>query len=133
MAGIKAIIPPHDADGNAVYRYRVAVSVALVGLILGFSIHVALACGYLATTFIAFPGFARADTVQNISAQIMDVKASELDSDIRTDINAQCAAERAQNGVALQFISQRLEHEYVEWAKLKRGSYYVPSCKELGF
>lgn len=98
---------------------------------MGFITHIALACGFLAWT--GFSGFARADTVQNVQQQLVEVQSGILDQNIRADIKAQCSAQKAKDYMAINYINERLSHEIDRYNRLnQRYPYSIPSCDEIG-
>ena len=129
---VRLLVPPHDAEAGAVYRWRVAVALMIVGLAMGFSLHIALACGYLAGTIVGFPGFARADSVNDLKMQINQVQVTALDSSIWRDQEERCKAEAARNGIALNVLSHRIGEELSRYRQIAGHPYPLPPCDEMG-
>lgn len=125
----RALIPPADAEPGAVYRYRVAVSLLILGLSMTVIVHIALACGYFAGTVVSFPGFARADAVQDIAKAVASIQLSQLDSKIREDQTSFCKAQDTNNGDAMRETSNRLYRELDNWRELTRREYRLTDCK----
>lgn len=129
---LELLVPPHDADGEAVYRYRLMLSTVVVALVIALTLHIMLACGYLSGTIIGFPGFARADAVATVHDQLNQVEIVALDANIWRDMEQQCVAEAKSNGAELNLLAHRIQVELDNYERTAGHEYRRPSCQELG-
>ena len=123
-----ALVPPHDADGAAIYRYRIAISVLVMANTLGLAAHVALACGLIP---VVFPGFADASGLANQETRWQQVEIGLTDQKILDTRSRQCAAIVTKNRAALEFATERLQAELEHYQELSPRPYRLPDCSEL--
>ncbi len=89
VAGAKNLIPPADGASEHVKRWRLWIAGATFLNALGLSAHIALACGF-ASPF--YSGFAQADQVESIKADLTKRRITELMTQMLDAKQKQCAA-----------------------------------------
>jgi hypothetical protein len=98
----------------------------LVGLMcLGFTAHIAWACGYIPQV----RGFALASEQENTSNAVERIELRLLDQDILEAARLSCEAQDK------RFFINRLNELIRKWQALTPGTapYVVPSCEALGY
>lgn len=148
-----ALVPPFPgaSTDEAVYRWRVTVSVLLIGTIMSEAVHIAIACGWLA--FMGMPGFVQAkdldgvkdsvtavrvastNAIGEVKAELVAINANQrhntirqIDTAIQADVARMC---RAQTDDAKQYFTDRVHSELLEWADQTSQAYPMPSCGQL--
>lgn len=120
------LIPPHDADPEKLYRYRVIISGTVIAMAAGLTTHIALACGFIPSLF---SGFASANDVANLASQQQEMRLESLGDAIYNIRKDQCAAQSAGNLQAAQGQDQRIREKREMYRKLAKGQDYdLPSC-----
>lgn len=121
---------PEPAQGEAkqVFRWRQAVSLAI--LILGGAVALedVLAWGFVP---VIYPGFASASQVKGVWNSLVEVRASQVERSILDARERQCNAQREGNVDALQFVTQRLNENLLSYQQVAKRDYRVPECSEL--
>lgn len=129
---VEHLIPP-EGDEKILSpkwrRYHLTVSATLVGVTIMTGLHIAWACGLLAS--FGFAGFANASDVTQQQATLNSIQTRQITGDIRDAKRQICMAQQSRNSAALYSWSNTLEQA--------RGQYYaithiwpqVQSCDEL--
>lgn len=126
---LTGLVPPHDAEGPTVYRWRLAVAVMTMSNAFGV---VGLTVLCFGTAPIFFHGFAKVDDVASVKAQFSTIQTNQIDAKILDTRTRQCLAIASKNGSALQFATARLQDELSEYETLSGGRRYrLPACEEL--
>ena len=127
---LRGLVPPHDAEGNAVYRWRVMLVVIVMSNSLGIVVGTILSLGIVPAVF---QGFAHTRDVVEMGQQFSDVQRNQLDSKILDTRTRQCASIATKNQGALLFATARLQGELEAWSRLTQGRdpYRLPPCEEL--
>lgn len=151
---LSSLIPPHDADGERVGRWRLAIATTNLLLITGFSAHVALACGLIP----GFTAFATKSDIEAIQADIESLRgeiesrdekyvdrdefqtflerfnASQiaiLEDNLIDTRRAQCKAIQSSNTAAKEFAAERMVSLQNTYASLTGHRFSSPTCEEL--
>lgn len=148
------LVPPEDADGNRLARWRVTVAVFVMANTLGIFGVAALALGVFP---LVFPGFVRADNIDQINgkisavqvqqqqqiaaaqSQIAQVQVNQLDSKIIETRSRLCGAVKARAAgkpnpdldSVIRFATERQQEELDQYWNLTRRVYRLPRCEEL--
>ena len=93
---------------------------------IGGTIHIAMVCGYM--TFL-FPGFAKADAVEQLAQQQVAMITQQLDTEIFRTREMQC---RSSSSDAKMLYTQRLQDKLQQFQKMARYQYRLPGCDEYG-
>src|SRR4051812_30008198 len=88
------LIPPHDADPDKIYRWRVYTAGTVILMAAAIGTHIALACGFLPAFF---PGFASAADMQTMAVQQRVMRAEILGDAIYTMQKDQCLSRSTGN------------------------------------
>ncbi|HEY4355967.1 MAG TPA: hypothetical protein VGN16_09485 [Acidobacteriaceae bacterium] len=128
MADIAAnLIPPHDADAEKIWRWRVYLIGVVFAMAATIGTHIALACGFLPAIF---PGFASAAEVTNISQQQQVMRVESLEDTLYTMKKDQCIAQSTGNLQAAQTQDQRIRDKLVAYKQVSGGQRYeLPPCE----
>jgi hypothetical protein len=126
---IMALVPPHDAEDGHVQRWRLVVALLLGGSIMATALHIAWACGFL--TFAGLDGFAKADDLNGLTAQLASIQGGQLRSEIMLTRNNQCMAIKSQNGQALKVLTTDLQDALDRYQSLTKHRYALPDCSEF--
>lgn len=124
------LVPPHDATPAAVFRWRTWVAVILMANSVSIVVVTVLAFGGAP---LVFGGFARSETLENVTQKIANVRTDQLDAKILETRTRQCSAILSKNEPALQFATQRLQEQLRAWLNLRpdQKEYRLPACEEL--
>jgi len=109
------LIPPINASREAVRRWHMAISLAVVAC----SVSIPVMFG--AVPVIPFSGFAYASDVK-------DIKVRLLEREIFDSLVRQCGAK---NDESRQFYAQKVQDLLTEYRKIADASYQKPTCREL--
>lgn len=121
------LIPPHDADPEKIYRWRVITAGVVIIMAAGTSFHIALACGFLPALF---PGFASASDVQNITHQQIVMRVESLGDALYNLRKDQCISQQAGNLQAAQTQDQRIREKRAVYRDVSGGrDYELPPCE----
>lgn len=124
-----ALVPPHDAEGEKIFRWRLAVAMILGGSIVTTGIHIAWACGLLAG--IGLNGFALADDVLAMREDVKAIQIGQARTEILQTRTYQCQAIKSQNQQALTIITRVLQDALERYQGLTKGRYELPDCNTL--
>lgn len=120
------LIPPHDADPEKIYRWRVYAAGAVILMATGLATHIALACGFIPALF---PGFASAADMQTMASQQRVMRAEILDDTLYTMQRDQCLARASGNYQAAQAQDQRIREKRAAYRDIMDGrDYELPPC-----
>lgn len=119
---------PGPDEAKQVFRWRQAVSLAI--LLLGGAVVVedSLAWGVVP---VLYPGFASASQVSGVWNSLVEVRASQVERSIREARERQCNAQIEGNMDALQFATQMLNVSLDDYQRAVKREYRVPECAEL--
>lgn len=98
---------------------------SLIALASGFSLHIALACGYLQ---VLFPGFASAADTQKIQQRLDVVAGINLEREMRYKEQQLCATKDERIRGIMNDDIAKLQREYFDIAK---HYYVIPGCDQL--
>jgi hypothetical protein len=101
----------------------------LGGSIMATALHIAWACGFL--TFAGLDGFAKADDLNGLTAQLASIQGGQLRSEIMLTRNNQCMAIKSQNGQALKVLTTDLQDALDRYQSLTKHRYAQPDCSEF--
>lgn len=128
-----ALIPPQDAGGQQIWRWRLITALTVGGTALGLGIHIAWACGLLAG--IGLNGFASAADVNNVQSQLLTIEQGQLRSEILSTRAVQCRAAsqaaKGQDDATLSFITRDLQEALDKYRELAHRPYQLPDCTSL--
>ena len=127
----ESIIPPHDADGPAVTRWRLRIA-TLVGLTLVSQVALyALAFGIV--NVFGFTGFAQASDLTTVSQQVQAGRVDSLDQQLLELKEKQCDAQSQtpQNTEAARQYGERIYERAQQYYSLTQKYPPIPSCSEL--
>lgn len=125
---IDMLIPPHDADGPEVRRWRVYIAILTGVNALMLIFFVALAFGWLPF----FHGFASAAEVTSLQQESDARYADELDAQIMAYRINQCTSLQApKNEVAARQYWDKINDRMYKWSTIKKAAYRLPPCSEL--
>lgn len=119
-------IPPTEANGPEVVRWRIAVSVMMAI----FSVHILWACGLLP----GLNGFASAsvsDDIEGIKEEVRIVRKELLERAIFETRIKHCIAIEERQPRVQQLYQQRLQEKQIRYLELTGAAYPLPSCAEL--
>lgn len=124
-----ALVPPHDAEGEKIFRWRLVVAGLLLGVIMATGLHIIWACGYLAS--FGLNGFARADDMIAVRDKLDAIQIGQIRTEILTTRTTQCQAIKSQNQQALTIITRDLQDALDRYQTLTRRRYDLPDCAAL--
>lgn len=120
------LIPPHDADPEKIYRWRVYAAGAIILMATGLTTHIALACGFIPTLF---SGFASAADMQTMTLQQQVLRAEILGDTLYNMQKDQCLARSTGNLAAAQTQDQRIREKRAAYRVITQGrDYELPPC-----
>jgi hypothetical protein len=117
--GLSLIVPPRNPSPEQMRRHSASMSIA----ILGIYIHIAFACGWLAT--IGLSGFALASTVNDMQRENVDFRISFYSLGIREFHHSYCNASNYQDQLLLNNQLERLKAAYQHEVGV---AYVLPPC-----
>lgn len=117
-AALLLIAPPRNASPQQLRQHSIKLSVAILGIYL----HVAFACGWLAT--IGLSGFARADTVAAMQRENADFRIMSYSAGIREFQRLYCNA----NYDDRYILNGHLERLKAAYQKEVGVAYVTPPC-----
>lgn len=115
MKFLDFLLPPVNASAEALRRWRLSISIAVMALSVSFP----LAFGVLPG--IPFSGFAYASDVK-------DIKVKLLERELFDSLVRQCSAK---NDESRLFYGQKVQDLLTEYRKTAKADYQRPSCREL--
>jgi hypothetical protein len=118
---LSLLTPPRNAKPEEVRRHAISISFA-VALIYA---HIAIACGWASS--IGLSGFARASTVSNVQAEVMDVRVTLYAVAIRDLHRSYCNAINYEDSLTL---SNQLQEMQVKYQKTVGIPYVLPACPQ---
>lgn len=122
---VKVLMPPKADDQSAQQRWRWVVFLAIIGLMTGLSLHVAIADGYLPSVS---SGFALESDQKKIQRRVDVIATLSIEHEIRSKTFELCIEKASQRRDELNYDISKLQREYREIA----GEWYqVPSCDKL--
>lgn len=125
-----ALIPPDNGGKSAAWRrYNLTVSGTLLGLGVIMGLHIAWACGFLAT--IGLSGFASAADVNAQQQTLNSIQQRQIERDIRDDKRQVCLAQQGRNYAALDSWSRTLEQAKGQYYSVSKMWPHEQSCDEL--
>lgn len=120
------LIPPHDADPEKIYRWRVYAAGTVILMAASLSVHIALACGFIP---VLFSGFANAADMQTMAQQQSVLRAEILGDTLYNMQRDQCLARSTGNLAAAQTQDQRIREKRALYRNITRGlDYDLPPC-----
>lgn len=120
------LIPPHDADPDKIYRWRVYAAGTVILMALSLGTHIALACGFIP---VLFPGFASAADMQTMAMQQRVMRAEILGDTLYNMQKDQCFARASGNLAAAQTQDQRIREKRAAYRAITHGDEYeLPPC-----
>lgn len=119
-AALLLIAPPRDASSQQLRRHSISLSIA----ILGIYVHIAFACGWLAS--IGLSGFARADTVTAMQRENADFRIMSYSAGIREFQRLYCNA----NYDDRYILNGHLERLKAAYQKEVGVPYVAPPCPQ---
>lgn len=120
------LIPPHDADPEKIYRWRVYAAGTVIAMAAGITAHIALACGFVP---VLFSGFANAADMQIMTMQQNVMRAEILGDTLYNMQKDQCIARASGNLAAAQTQDQRIREKRAAYREIMKGhDYEMPSC-----
>lgn len=134
---LTGILPPRDIHNEEImYRWHTAVASAIVLWSLLLVLVTAFAFGFVP----GFQGFAMASDLNNqvilfanISENQKKTAIRDLDSYLTATRERQCLADKADNGVAVHFATERIRYLSDQYYTLTSGRQWIsPTCRELG-
>lgn len=126
---IGAITPPATADGIALRKWRVNISIIVGALVVSNGFHIAWACGWL--TLFGLTGFAQAGDMNDQKHALAVMQANQLDTALLNSRTRQCDAINQNNPNARQFATERLQYLLEQYQRLVGSGWRIPECKEL--
>ena len=122
----KAIIPPHDANSEKVFWWRLTLAGTVIAMAGMTTLHVALACGFLPAFF---PGFANAADVRQMANEAREGRIESLDSDIYQKTKDWCVQLSNGNLGAAQALDLLIREKKMAYFKLSGQQYPQPPCE----
>jgi len=122
------LIPPHDAEGDKVWRWRVVIAATLGVSVMANVLHIAWACGFLAS--FGLSGFAKAADVASINVQLSQIQIGQLKQEILATREIQCKAMKAQDPT-LGVITRDLQNSLDQFYQIAHYNYQLPDCSML--
>lgn len=120
------LIPPHDADPEKIYRWRVFTAGTVIVMAAGIVTHIALACGFIPALF---PGFASAADLKTLAQQQQAMRVESLGDSLYDMKKDQCIAENAGNLQAAETQDQRIREKRDAYRDISGGREYdLPPC-----
>lgn len=123
-----ALIPPEDPHDPAIYRWRATVAIAIVILAGVMLMNILLTWGMLP---VLFSGFALASDVAELKTQQVEIRASQIETQILDARERQCHAIKEGNEEAQRFALVRLQEKLALYRQVTRADYRLPGCDEL--
>ncbi len=125
----KKLKPPNgNASGRAVTAWRWVIAITVGVTAVSLAAHIAIACGYLSAVY---PGFARADEIKNVQAQVQAVaddikmqRVAQLKVSILDMKQKQCSSAP---GVRYLYTDS-LQNMLIEYEQLTQRRYPLPDC-----
>jgi hypothetical protein len=126
-----ALIPPHDADGPAVNRWRFRIAAILGLTIVSQAALYALAFGII--NVFGFTGFAQASDLTTVAQQVQAGRIDSLDQQLLELKEKQCDAQSQvpQNTDAARQYGERIYERSQQYYTLTQKYPPIPSCSEL--
>lgn len=118
---LSLLTPPRNAKPEELRRHAIAISLA-VALIYA---HIAIACGWASS--IGLSGFAHADTVASVQAEVMDVRVTLYAVAIRDLHRSYCNAINYDDSLTL---SNQLQEMQVKYQRTVGIPYVLPACPQ---
>ncbi len=133
----ESLIPPHDADPNHLFRWRLILAGVTFMNFSVMTLHILLACGYL--SMFGFTGFAQASDLQQQTDLSVDMRADQIDQQITHFREKQCDAQNVRNWELARSYGERIRDKQREYQRLalqypKRvpiAQASVPPCQSL--
>jgi len=123
---VKAILPPRNTnDEYEQNRWRWMVFAALILIISGSVLHIALACGWLPSVY---PGFAQVSSVTAIQTRVDLIAAQSLETAIRNRVADRC---KAADPAFKQELTEDIDKLNREYFTIQRFFYREPKCQSL--
>lgn len=116
--GLLLISPPRNASPEQMRRHSISMSVAILGIYL----HIAFACGWLAS--IGLSGFARADTVAALEVENKNLRIMSYSTGIREFHRIYCKSDDGSQAILYEHL-QRLMASYQNDVGV---AYILPAC-----
>ncbi len=124
----KSLVPPEFNPGRRL-KYDLAVSISLGVIAMGFGLHIAIACGYLASYGVS--GFALASDFQSQQIQLTNIQISQDQRDVNDSVRNVCLAEAAKNQAALTAWSNTLQQERYRYFQDAKRLPDMKTCDEI--
>lgn len=105
------------------------MSLAMAGVVIVGSLHIAWACGFLSV--IGLSGFASAEDLTRTAVQLTSIQQSLKQNDIDRDMRQVCMARAAGNQSALTAWSITLQRDEQSFAQLAKAAPQVMDCETL--
>jgi hypothetical protein len=125
--------PPPDAPPEEVYRHNWRIVMYLSGLGAALALHIAVACGALAS--FGIPGFALAGdvnpAVSTMKNQLARIEGRQIREDILTARREQCAAINDRDAALKASTRRHLEEAQLDYKAITGREYIPPTCDEL--
>lgn len=118
---LSLLTPPRNAKPEELRRHAIAISLA-VALIYA---HIAIACGWASS--IGLSGFAHADTVKAVQAEVLDVRVTLYAVAIRDLHRSYCNAINYDDSLTL---SNQLQEMQVKYQRTVGILYVLPACPQ---
>ena len=96
---------------------------------MGLGLHVAIACGYLASFGIS--GFTLASDFQSAQAQLTSIQISQDQRDVNDAVRNVCMAEQAKNQAALTAWSNTLQQARDKFFQDAKRLPDIKTCEEI--